>query len=52
MEVGKRLPEPKSKLKELNGITAPKYLNKAETPVWEMNLQWDLDHLERVRAGG
>ena len=51
MEVGKRLLEPQSKFKELNGISAPEYLNKAETLFREMDLQWDLEQLERVRSG-
>jgi class 3 adenylate cyclase/tetratricopeptide (TPR) repeat protein len=51
MEVGKRLLEPQSKFKELNGIIAPEYLNKAETLFRAMDLQWDLEQLERVRAG-
>jgi class 3 adenylate cyclase/tetratricopeptide (TPR) repeat protein len=49
MEVGKRLLEPKSKYKELNGITATEYLEKAETMFRDMNLEWDLEQLERVR---
>ncbi|MFA5078868.1 MAG: hypothetical protein WC541_05215, partial [Dehalococcoidia bacterium] len=49
MEVGKRLQEPQSKFKELNGISAPEYLNKAETLFREMDLQWDLEQLEQVR---
>jgi tetratricopeptide (TPR) repeat protein len=51
MEVGKRLQERYSKFKELNGISAPEYLNKAETLFREMGLQWDLEQLERVRTG-
>jgi class 3 adenylate cyclase/tetratricopeptide (TPR) repeat protein len=49
MEVGKRLLEPHSKYKELNGITATAYLDKAETMFREMDLEWDLEQLERVR---
>jgi len=49
MEVGKRLLEPHSKYKELNGVTANEYLEKAETMFREIDLQWDLDELERVR---
>ena len=51
MEAGKRLLEPQSKFKKLNGISAPEYLNKAETLFREMDLQWDLEQLERVRPG-
>ncbi len=49
-EVGKRLLEEKSKYKELNGIKAEKYLAKAKTIFEEMDLQWDLDQLERIAA--
>ena len=48
MEVGKRLLEPKSKHKELNGISAHEYLEKARTMFEEMYLQWDLEELERI----
>ena len=51
-EVGKRLLEPNSKYKELNGITAEEYLNKAKTLFIEMDLQWDLDELDKVMAAG
>jgi hypothetical protein len=47
-EVGKRLIEPKSRCKELNGITADEYLQKARTMFEEMDLQWDLDELDKV----
>ena len=50
MEVGRRLLEPKSKYKELNGITATDYLEKAETMFKDMDLEWDLEELERVRT--
>jgi len=48
-EVGKRLLEPQSKYKELNGISAKEYFDKAEKLFREMDLQWDLEQLERVR---
>jgi tetratricopeptide (TPR) repeat protein len=51
LEVGKRLLEPQSKYRELNGIGAQEYLVKAEKLFREMDLQWDLEQLERVRAG-
>ncbi len=51
MEVGKRLKEQKSKYKHLNGITADEYLDKAEKLFKEMDLQWDLEQLEKVRQG-
>jgi len=50
-EVGKRLLEPDSKHKELNGITAEEYLEKARTMFEDMDLQWDLDELDKVMAG-
>jgi class 3 adenylate cyclase/tetratricopeptide (TPR) repeat protein len=50
-EVGKRLLEPQSKYKQLNGIDAEGYLEKAERLFREMGLDHDLDELERVRQG-
>ena len=50
MEVGKRLLEPQSRYKELNGISAPEYLDKAEALFRKMDLQWDLEQLEQVRT--
>ena len=47
-EIGKRLLEPQSKHKELNGITAQEYLEKARVLFKEMDLQWDLDELNQV----
>ena len=51
MEVGKRLLEPDSKYKELNEISPEEYLEKARTMFVDMDLQWDLDELERISAG-
>ncbi len=51
MEVGKRFKESKSKYKHLNGITADEYLDKADVLFKEMDLQWDLKQLEKVRQG-
>jgi tetratricopeptide (TPR) repeat protein len=51
MEVGKRLLEPQSRYKELNGISPQEYLNKAEILFREMDLKWDLEQLDRIRAG-
>lgn len=48
-EVGKRLLESKSKHKELDGVTADEYLEKARVLFEEMDLQWDLDELEKLR---
>ena len=50
-EIGKRLSEPNSPYRELNGISAAEYLNKAKTMFEEMDLQWDLEQLEHVVAG-
>ena len=49
-EVGKRLLEPQSKYKELNGIEAKGYLEKAGILFEEMGLERDLDDLERLEA--
>ena len=46
-QVGKRLLEPGSKYKKLNGIKGEEYLNKARALFDKMNLQWDLDELDR-----
>jgi hypothetical protein len=47
-EVGKRLSEPDSKFKELDGISAIEYLRKAKKMFEEMDLQWDLDEFDKV----
>jgi hypothetical protein len=49
-EVGKRLLEPQSKHKELNGIEAKGYLEKAGLLFEEMGLERDLDDLDRLKA--
>ena len=46
--MGKRLLEPESKYQELNGIRAEEYLKKARILFEEMDLQWDLDELNRL----
>jgi len=48
-EIGKRLLEPKSKYNELDGIKAWDYLEKARVMFEEMDLQWDLDELEKLK---
>jgi tetratricopeptide (TPR) repeat protein len=48
-EVGKRLLEPTNKYKELDGIKAWDYLEKAQAMFEEMDLQWDLDELEKLK---
>lgn len=50
-EVGKRLLEPESKYNNLNGIRAEEYLEKARVLFEAMNLEWDLDELNRVVRG-
>ncbi|MGA2938957.1 MAG: adenylate/guanylate cyclase domain-containing protein [Syntrophobacteraceae bacterium] len=51
MEIGKRLMEPGSKYKELNGLSAGEYLKKARAIFEEMDLQWDLEELEKFQSG-
>ena len=50
LEVGKRLMEPHSKYTQLNGINIESYLEKAMILFEDMNLQWDLDELEKITA--
>ena len=50
-EVGKRLLEAESKYKMLNGVKADEYLERARVLFEDMNLQWDLDELDRVARG-
>ena len=47
-EVGKRLLEAESGYKMLKGIRAEEYLEKARVLFKEMDLQWDLDELDKV----
>ncbi|MFN2302239.1 MAG: hypothetical protein ACK2TV_00775, partial [Anaerolineales bacterium] len=49
-EVGKRLLEPHSKYKKLNGIDAKGYLDKARVLFEEMELKRDLDELDRITS--
>jgi hypothetical protein len=49
MEIGKRLIEPGSKYKELSGVSVGEYLKKAGAMFEEMDLQCDLEELERVQ---
>jgi len=49
-EVGKRLLEPESKYKELNGIEAKSYLKKAGILFEEMGLERDLDDLDKIAS--
>ena len=50
LEVGKRLLEPASKHKKLNGIDAKGYLGKAETLFREMDFARDLEDLDRLKS--
>jgi len=50
MEVGKRLLDPKSKFNELNGIKTEEYLEKARAMFEEMDLQLDLDELDKIAS--
>jgi len=49
-EVGKRLLEPKSKYKSLNEVKAKEYLYRARTMFEDMDLQMDLDELDKIAA--
>jgi len=49
-EVGKRLLEDGSEQKELKGIGAEEYLNKARNIFEDLDLQWDLEQLERFSS--
>lgn len=49
MEMGKRLIEPCSKSKKHNGISGAEYLEKAGAMFGGMDLEWDLEELERVK---
>jgi hypothetical protein len=50
MEIGKRLLEEKSRHKKLNGVSAKEYLEKAREMFQEMDLQWDLDELDKLAS--
>ena len=52
MEIGKRFKEEKSRYKELDGISAEGYLEKARGMFQEMDLQWDLDELDKIAVAG
>jgi len=47
-EIGRRLSEPNSPYKDLNGMTSAEYLSRARAMFEEMDLQWDLEQLERL----
>jgi class 3 adenylate cyclase/tetratricopeptide (TPR) repeat protein len=48
MEIGKRLTDKKGKYKELNGINPEKYMEMAREIFENMDLQWDLDELDKI----
>jgi hypothetical protein len=50
MEIGKRFLEKSSKYKELDGISAEEFLENARTMFQEMDLQLDLDELDKIAA--
>jgi tetratricopeptide (TPR) repeat protein len=49
MEVGRRLQETSSRYDKLGDLTADQYLDKAAGLFKEMDLQWDLEQLGRIR---
>ena len=49
-EIGKALIDPKCNYKEWNGMSAQDYLDKARILFKEMNLQYDLDELDKIAA--
>jgi hypothetical protein len=50
MEIGTRLIEKKSKFKQLNQIQAGEYLEKARALFKQMELEWDLQELEKISS--
>jgi len=48
MEVGRHLKESKSEHKELNGIGAEEYVQKASTLFEKLELEWDIDELAKL----
>jgi len=50
MEVGKRLMEQKSRFQQLNDIQAEKYLKKARILFKEMEMEWDLEQLDKIKG--
>ena len=47
-EVGKRLLEPQSKYKELNGTNGKQFLDKARIMFQDMSMQWDLAEMDNT----
>lgn len=50
MEIGKRLLEQGSRFRELDGMKAEDYLEKASALFEEMDLEWDLEKLAEIAA--
>jgi tetratricopeptide (TPR) repeat protein len=50
MEIGTRFLEENSKYKEIDGISAKEYLEKARTMFTKVGLQWGLDELDKIFA--
>jgi hypothetical protein len=46
-ETGKFLSDPKTKQKQLNGLSGKDYLEKAKVMFEEMDLQWDLEEYRK-----
>ena len=49
MEVGKRLLEKKSKFQQFNGLQAEAFLDKARVLFNDMELEWDLEELAKIK---
>jgi hypothetical protein len=47
MEVGKRMPEKKSKYRRWNGMNAPQLLHRARRLMQDMEMEWDLQLLDK-----
>jgi serine/threonine protein kinase/tetratricopeptide (TPR) repeat protein len=52
LEVGKRISEDKSRLKELDGLTAEGYFLKARSLFEELGLEGDLEELKKLENSG
>lgn len=52
MQIGKCLRDHESKYKDLNGINASQYLEKAAGVFKELDLQWDMDELGKIADCG
>ena len=50
MEIGKRLSQPKSAYKEIDGRNAERFLEMAESLFTDMGLKWDLNEMGRIMS--